>query len=851
MFDCSQLKGHLRDICEGTHKKANGRTHTLDERRAIVGRYLRIDASQAELPMPATASRIQSEIGTRLHAIIERDAGAKIECSECRDEVTRLNLLTVEQVQAERESIAAGIVDRAKKKAPKFYQRWGAKLAPGVAKLHALAWIDEACQVPVEREKQTYPLEFVTTLVAGMRVAKRATERWAQTIESITRSGFPIPLIFAEPDAGIDDVADHIWPDKLGAFKSFTAMCEIMVQRSEEWLLLCEDDVDFSSHTMAYVRTLSLTDEVVSLYTSGPLQNPSQGLSECGPSFIGSHAILMRRSVLAVLMQSPVWRNWPKHDCVDKLIRKVTLDCGIPFYTHNPSLCQHTGDAAAIYPNRKLSRNRLAKDWAVDGPWTPPLVTLITPTGDRQKAFALCERWMSQQDYTGQVQWIVIDDGTYPTQVTNGQQYIRESPLRHHSLCRNLRSAIPHIKGECVLIIEDDDYYHPHYVSTMVGRLQSADLVGEVGAKYYYIRESKFYHFINEHSHASLCRTGMNRNVLDTLQQCCEGRNPSVDLRLWKRWTGSKYTWKDTDQSQALCVGIKGMEGRVSKNWKVTRNALQDTNAETLRRWIGKDWTYYRQVKPAIQGNHDLTVMTCIFNKYDPLKNPIMPGAARYLCVTDQPCSDPTIHWECEILQTPAGLSRGKAARYYKINSHLAGIDSEWSFYIDGSMRLIVDPQQVIDDCLKLGEANLYLWEHHERSCIYQEAKAVGNGVKESRMNADAAAARYRQHGYPDDAGLYLGGIIVRRGDCREFNEIWWREVQDWSVRDQISLPFAIKSSGIKMLSHSPMTWTKYMIRHAHRSKTAMQRDVASAARFGVGKMTNAMSGVTSVANGE
>jgi hypothetical protein len=150
-FDCTQLKGHLRSICDGTHRKADGRAHTVDHRREIIGRYLRQDASQIVLPMPTGVPVQLSDIGTRLHEIIGRDTKAHIECSECRDEVTRLNLMTVAQVQQQRETIAEGIVERGKRKAPKFWQRWGARLAPGLAKQQALTWIDEACQ-PLKRK---------------------------------------------------------------------------------------------------------------------------------------------------------------------------------------------------------------------------------------------------------------------------------------------------------------------------------------------------------------------------------------------------------------------------------------------------------------------------------------------------------------------------------------------------------------------------------------------------------------------------------------------------------------------------------------------------------------------------
>jgi glycosyltransferase involved in cell wall biosynthesis len=200
---------------------------------------------------------------------------------------------------------------------------------------------------------------------------------------------------------------------------------------------------------------------------------------------------------------------------------------------------------------------------------------------------------MRQQSYTGPVQWIVVDDGETPTTCTMSQEYIREQPIKAHSLCRNMRAAIPRINGDVVLIIEDDDYYHPHYVSTMVGRLQHADLVGEFGAKYYYIRHNKWRHRHDRENHASLCRTGITRAVIPTLAECSIGNHPSIDLRLWSDWKGSTLWWKDIDGTQSLCVGIKGVKGRQSCGWKPVRDAQRDQDREILRRWIGEDARHY------------------------------------------------------------------------------------------------------------------------------------------------------------------------------------------------------------------------------------------------------------------
>lgn len=72
----------------------------------------------------------QSSIGTMLKIAIAERFGDIAPCGDCRREILRLNLLTASQVQADRDKILQGMVDRAAKIAPKWWQRLGAKLAP-------------------------------------------------------------------------------------------------------------------------------------------------------------------------------------------------------------------------------------------------------------------------------------------------------------------------------------------------------------------------------------------------------------------------------------------------------------------------------------------------------------------------------------------------------------------------------------------------------------------------------------------------------------------------------------------------------------------------------------------------
>lgn len=602
IVDCDKLPGHWKAICHGTHRKRNGRGHSLADRQFLLGKYLHVPVGEIELvPNPGDALP-SSGIGDRLKDIVAREAGAT-PCGECKDEIARLNYSTVDQVRQDREAIALRIVDRAKTRAKNWWQRWGARLAPGFAKSKVLGWIDEACGQKAEPSKQPLPINRIVTAV---RTARRDEPTLQGTLASMSAAGFESPVIFSEPDA-VTDVASVRWQEQKGAFRGFIDHAKWLLANTDgAWFLLCEDDVTFAAGLADRLRELPITNEIVTLFKPAGLA-VSAGPLAAVKAVNGSLAVLISREWLSAIVASRAAAGWKKRDCVDRFISAAAREIGAKILSPNQSLVQHVGRTSVCQPKRWATnslthRMRYASDFAEAATTTAGLVTLITPTGDRPDAFRLCERWMSQQRYSGAIQWIVIDDGAKPTTCTRGQEYIhRRRGKERHSLCANLREAIPHIRGQHVLIIEDDDYYGPDYVSMMVGALQRADLVGEVGAKYYYLRHRKWRHRHKE-TWASLCRTGMNARVLKPLRDAAEGTHPSVDLRLWRQWKGSQLQWVDVDGNFRGCVGIKGVAGRQSRGWRPVPDAVRDREWRQLKLWIGDDWTVYRDLANALTG---------------------------------------------------------------------------------------------------------------------------------------------------------------------------------------------------------------------------------------------------------
>ena len=60
----------------------------------------------------------------------------------------------------------------------------------------------------------------------------------------------------------------------------------------------------------------------------------------------------------------------------------------------------------------------------------------------------------------------------------------------------------------------------------------------------------------------------------------------------------------------------------------------------------------------------------------------------------------------------------------------------------------------------------------------------------------DAQVAKYKSEGHPWDYGLLETGIIMRSNipEVAKFNEDWWSEIENHSIRDQISAPYIVRT---------------------------------------------------------
>ena len=225
------------------------------------------------------------------------------------------------------------------------------------------------------------------------------------------------------------------------------------------------------------------------------------------------------------------------------------------------------------------------------------MLTLLTATGARPEAWALCERWMAAQTYAGPVRWIIVDDGLQAQPITFNRAgwelvLIRPAPFwsrGQNTQARNLSKGLDACDRDTrLVVIEDDDWYAPTWLETCDRELQRAELVGECRARYYNIA-TRTGRQLGNAGHASLCSTAMRGRALATFRNVCQPGVKFIDINLWRQHA-NKHLFEG-----GSVTGIKGLPGRegIGMGHRKEFSGMRDPDHSLLRQWIGDDAEFY------------------------------------------------------------------------------------------------------------------------------------------------------------------------------------------------------------------------------------------------------------------
>ncbi len=208
---------------------------------------------------------------------------------------------------------------------------------------------------------------------------------------------------------------------------------------------------------------------------------------------------------------------------------------------------------------------------------------------------------------------------------------------------------------------------------------------------------------------------------------------------------------------------------------------------------------YQSKVFFGFQKRNQIAIYTCVVGEYDEINEPeIAEEDCDYFIISDRkPKGDTTYKYINinEVIEENT-FDNTRKNRYCKINVHKIFSNYRYSIYIDGNIVLKKGIQRYIQE---LPKTRMMTLARTSYKSIYAEALRCMMHGRDDKERFLKQVEKYWLEGMPDNFGLLLPGIMVREHNnpvCRKIMEDWWDEVNYYSKRDMISLPYVLWKNG-------------------------------------------------------
>jgi hypothetical protein len=218
-------------------------------------------------------------------------------------------------------------------------------------------------------------------------------------------------------------------------------------------------------------------------------------------------------------------------------------------------------------------------------------------------------------------------------------------------------------------------------------------------------------------------------------------------------------------------------------------------------------------------------VYACTHLDYDQIFSPVAktPGVDFVLFADRRPRLVRGWQWR-PLPEAVRGMSQTHANRYAKFFPHRVLPEADCSIYLDANILVLGDLTPLIGEFLASG-ADIGLFPHRERSSLAEEfefCRQVGKIPPSDVEKGLAQLRRYRDAGLPPDPPFTENAIILRRHGNPALEgamELWWSELQNYTQRDQLSLPYVLFRSqlAVKLWDWNYKYPNPYFVRYLHR----------------------------------
>ncbi|EAQ81614.1 Glycosyl transferase, family 2 [Blastopirellula marina DSM 3645] len=139
-----------------------------------------------------------------------------------------------------------------------------------------------------------------------------------------------------------------------------------------------------------------------------------------------------------------------------------------------------------------------------------------------------------------------------------------------------------------------------------------------------------------------------------------------------------------------------------------------------------------------------------------------------------------------------------RISRFYKLHPHYFFVDYDVAIWIDANILIREDMGSLVDR-FQCGSNLIATFEHPDRNCLFDEIQACSKWSKDDAELLKKQRRRYLQAGVPRGLGLPETNVFMSKpGDPRtvEFFERWWKEMDNGSRRDQVSVMPVLHAMG-------------------------------------------------------
>lgn len=196
-----------------------------------------------------------------------------------------------------------------------------------------------------------------------------------------------------------------------------------------------------------------------------------------------------------------------------------------------------------------------------------------------------------------------------------------------------------------------------------------------------------------------------------------------------------------------------------------------------------------------------IAIYTALVGNYDSLMQPAaVDPEFDYICFSDCIKGPKVGVWEIRPVPFTSPNST-RMARYSKLQPHVVLPEYEYSVWMDAN--ILIKGEEFYEKVnAKIAEgAKMAFVPHPSRDCVYEE---IARCYRDVRIGF-REALRQRRHllamGYPEHWGLMETNVVLRRHndpDVVKMSDLWWKELQAYTVRDQLSQMPACWKEGLR-----------------------------------------------------